>query len=66
MREDPTQIQLRSACFSFDHSFGLKTAEEQFKMMYTAREWWIAIIKEIDIPSRHPMVLNNMAPRELK
>ncbi|MCY9861342.1 hypothetical protein OTK49_02275 [Vibrio coralliirubri] len=40
MKINVTDAQLMSACFSYDHSFGLQSPSLRSKMMKDARRWW--------------------------
>lgn len=49
----PTEQQITSACYSYDHAFGLKKKEEQQQMRFTAQCWIEAWMKELP---RTPML----------
>lgn len=57
MTESPTRKQLVSVCFSRRHDFGLLQESEKETLIFQAREWWRAIAKEVNQPSRHPTVI---------
>ena len=55
--EEPTSKQVASACFAYRHDFGLLDEDERAKTASECRAWWLSIAKELNSPSRHPMVL---------
>lgn len=40
MDTKPTEPQLKSVCFSYDHSFGLQSPEVRETMIERAKVWW--------------------------
>lgn len=44
---EPTDAQTASVCLSYRHDFGLMGADEQRRLMFTAREWLRAWQKEM-------------------
>lgn len=59
MNEKPTEQQVASACFSLRHDFGLLPDDVQAQYKQACKEWWLAIAKEVNTPSNHPMVVEN-------
>jgi hypothetical protein len=53
-----TDTQVRSACLSYRHDYGLMDAKARGILEFQCREWWRAIRKEFEQPSKHPMVLS--------
>lgn len=52
---DPTEEQLRSACLSYSHNFGLLDHNEQIVEMWRAKEWlrvWQKEIRHNPLPSK--------------
>jgi hypothetical protein len=45
-----TDQQLASACLTFNHSFGLRTEEQQKSLLAMARSWEDAFHKELEKP----------------
>lgn len=54
--ESPDERSLISACLSVNHGFGLMDESDKSEMMRDAKEWWKAIAREINEPSKHPIV----------
>lgn len=58
---DLTDRQVVSACFSYRHDYGLMDSKARGNLEFQCREWWRAICKELEVPSKHPMVLRATA-----
>lgn len=42
----PSDAQIRSACLSYRHDYGLLPADQRARLQFEAREWLIAWLKE--------------------
>lgn len=48
VRWEPTDLEVSSACLSFDHGYGLLSQEERASLEFQAREWLHAWRKELE------------------
>lgn len=55
--DELTDKQVVSACFSYRHDYGLLDDKAKGHLEFQCREWWRALRKELECPSKHPMVL---------
>lgn len=55
--DELTDKQVVSACFSYRHDYGLLDDKAKGHLEFQCREWWRALRKEFECPSKHPMVL---------
>lgn len=44
---DPTNGQLADACLSYDHGYGMMTAEQRDRLHIQCREWWRCIARAV-------------------
>ena len=54
---DPTPQQLASICYSFRHDFGLLSKPDRDHLLFEAQQWYRAVVKELNEPSLHPMIV---------
>lgn len=48
-QEAPTERQLKDACMSYDHSYGIMGADQRADLEWSAKEWWRCIVRALPL-----------------